>query len=94
MAIFINPFVDRGFKIIFGKEDSKVLLIDLLNDLFEGEHVITDLSYGGVCNRIGLLALYVEIYGKVGNTAFQRPESPLRTARKIGEDRQPQQKRT
>lgn len=48
MAVFINPFVDRGFKIIFGKENSKVLLIDLLNDLFEGEHVITDLSYGGV----------------------------------------------
>ena len=45
MATFINPFVDRGFKIIFGREDSKELLIDLLNDLFEGEHIITELSY-------------------------------------------------
>ena len=45
MAIFINPFVDRGFKILFGKEESKILLIDLLNDLFEGEHIISDLSY-------------------------------------------------
>lgn len=33
MAIFINPFVDRGFKLLFGREDSKALLIDLLNDL-------------------------------------------------------------
>lgn len=45
MATFINPFVDRGFKIIFGRDESKALLIDLLNDLFESEHVITDLSY-------------------------------------------------
>ena len=45
MATFINPFVDRGFKIIFGRDESKALLIDLLNDLFENEHVITDLSY-------------------------------------------------
>lgn len=48
MATFINPFVDRGFKIIFGSKDGKVLLIDLLNDLLEGEHVITGLSYMNV----------------------------------------------
>ena len=36
MATFINPFVDRGFKRLFGQEDSKELLIDLLNGLFEG----------------------------------------------------------
>lgn len=45
MSTFINPFVDRGFKIIFGREDSKELLIDLLNDLFEGEHIITELTF-------------------------------------------------
>ena len=48
MATFINPFIDRGFKIIFGREDSKILLIDLLNDLLEGEHVITSLSFMNV----------------------------------------------
>ena len=48
MATFINPFVDRGFKIIFGSKDGKLLLIDLLNDLFEGERFITDLSYMNV----------------------------------------------
>ena len=45
MATFINPFVDRGFKRLFGQEDSKELLIDLLNGLFEGERVITELSF-------------------------------------------------
>lgn len=48
MATFINPFVDRGFKILFGKEDSKELLIDLLNDLLEGERVIRELSFMNV----------------------------------------------
>lgn len=45
MATFINPFVDRGFKHLFGQEDSKELLVDLLNGLFEGERVITELSF-------------------------------------------------
>ena len=45
MATFINPFVDRGFKRLFGQEDSKELLIDLLNGLFEDERVITELSF-------------------------------------------------
>ena len=44
-SVFINPFVDRGFKILFGQENSKVLLIDLLNDLLEGERHIEDLEY-------------------------------------------------
>ena len=39
-GIFISPFVDRGFKILFGQENSKELLIDLLNDLLEGERHI------------------------------------------------------
>ena len=48
MAIFINPFVDRGFKLLFGREDSKALLIDLLNDLLEGERAIVELSFMNV----------------------------------------------
>lgn len=48
MATFINPFVDRGFKLLFGREESKDLLIDLLNGLFEGERVITELSFMNV----------------------------------------------
>lgn len=44
-SVFISPFVDRGFKILFGQENSKVLLIDLLNDLLEGERHIEDLEY-------------------------------------------------
>lgn len=45
MAKFINPFTDYGFKKIFGQELSKDLLIDFLNDLLEGERVITDLTF-------------------------------------------------
>lgn len=45
MSTFINPFVDRGFKILFGQEVSKDLLVDFLNDLFEGERRITDLTF-------------------------------------------------
>lgn len=45
MGKFINPFTDYGFKKIFGQEISKDLLIDFLNDLLEGERVITDLTF-------------------------------------------------
>ena len=45
MSKFINPFTDYGFKLIFGREVSKVLLIEFLNDLLEGERVITDLTF-------------------------------------------------
>lgn len=31
MSTFINPFVDRGFKILFGQEVSKDLLVDFLS---------------------------------------------------------------
>lgn len=34
MSKYINPFVDFGFKYIFGREESKPLLIDFLNALF------------------------------------------------------------
>ncbi len=42
MSKFINPFTDWGFKHIFGKKE---FLINFLNSLFEGEHVITDVRY-------------------------------------------------
>lgn len=45
MSKFINPWVDRGFKILFGQEISKDLLVDFLNDLFDGERSITDLTF-------------------------------------------------
>ena len=45
MSKFINPFTDYGFKLIFGREVSKELLIEFLNDLLEGERVITDLRF-------------------------------------------------
>ena len=45
MSKFINPFTDYGFKLIFGREVSKNLLIEFLNDLLEGERVITDLTF-------------------------------------------------
>lgn len=45
MRRFINPFTDYGFKLIFGREVSKELLIEFLNDLLEGERVIIDLTF-------------------------------------------------
>lgn len=37
MGKFINPFIDWGFKHIFGQEINKDCLIKFLNDLLEGE---------------------------------------------------------
>ena len=45
MGKFINPFTDVGFKIIFGQEFSKERLLDFLNALFDGEHVINNLTF-------------------------------------------------
>ena len=45
MGRFINPFTDYGFKYLFGREVEKGLLIDFLNDLLAGEHVITDITF-------------------------------------------------
>lgn len=41
----INPFSDFGFKLIFGQETSKPVLIGFLNSLLEGEREIVDLTY-------------------------------------------------
>ena len=45
MSKYINPFTDWGFKRLFGQEFSKELLISFLNDLFEGELHIKDLTF-------------------------------------------------
>ncbi len=45
IGTFIDPLTDFGFKFLFGREPSKELLIDFLNELFKGRKVITDLIY-------------------------------------------------
>lgn len=45
MTKFVNPFTDIGFKIIFGQEISRPLLLDFLNTLLEGKEKIVDLSF-------------------------------------------------
>lgn len=45
MGRFINPFTDVGFKLIFGQEVTKDLLIDFLNDLLSGERHIRDITF-------------------------------------------------
>ena len=45
MGRYINPFTDWGFKRLFGQEFSKDLLINFLNDLFEGEFQIKNVTF-------------------------------------------------
>ena len=45
MGKFINPFTDMGFKLIFGQEVSKPILIEFLNSLLSGERRIKDLKF-------------------------------------------------
>jgi predicted transposase/invertase (TIGR01784 family) len=45
MGKFINPFTDMGFKLIFGQEVSKPILIEFLNSLLKGERHIKDLKF-------------------------------------------------
>ena len=45
MGKFINPFMDVGFKRIFGQEVNKDLLIDFLNSLLEGEKRVRDVRF-------------------------------------------------
>lgn len=42
---FIDPLSDFGFKFLFGSEPNKDILIDLLNELFQGQKKINDLVY-------------------------------------------------
>ena len=45
MGKYINPFTDIGFKMLFGQELSKILLIDFLNNLLKGERKIKDITF-------------------------------------------------
>ena len=42
---YINPYTDFGFKILFGTEMNKELLISFVNSLFKGKEGITYLTY-------------------------------------------------
>ena len=42
---YIDPLTDFGFKHLFCSEPDKDILIEFLNDLFQGEKNIVDLSY-------------------------------------------------
>jgi predicted transposase/invertase (TIGR01784 family) len=42
---YIDPLSDFGFKLLFGSEPNKELLIAFLNELFKGKKQITDLYY-------------------------------------------------
>ena len=45
MGRYVNPFTAQGFKIVFGQEVHKDLLIDFLNELLKGERQVEDISY-------------------------------------------------
>ena len=47
MSKFINPFSDYGFKLIFGSEVSKDLIISFLNGVLNDE-VIVDITFRNV----------------------------------------------
>jgi len=42
---YIDPLSDFGFKLLFGSEPNKDLLIAFLNELFQGKKVIVDLTF-------------------------------------------------
>ena len=42
---YISLLTDFGFKRIFGKKPNKMLLMDFLNALFDGEQVVRDVTY-------------------------------------------------
>ena len=45
MSNMINPFTDWGFKRIFGSEESKPVMIELLNAAIDDDHPIVDIIY-------------------------------------------------
>jgi hypothetical protein len=45
-TIFIDPFSDWSFKRLFGGNESKPILIGLLNRIFKGRKHITAIEYG------------------------------------------------
>lgn len=42
---YVNPYTDFGFKMLFGTEVNKDLLISFVNSLFNGKEVIKELTY-------------------------------------------------
>lgn len=46
MTTYIDPFVDFAFKRIFAADESKPILIGLLNSIFKGRKYITAIQYG------------------------------------------------
>ncbi|WP_262249591.1 Rpn family recombination-promoting nuclease/putative transposase, partial [Parapedobacter soli] len=42
---FIDPLTDWGFRHLFGQGPNKEILIEFLNDLFQGEKHIAELEY-------------------------------------------------
>ena len=42
---YVNPYTDFGFKMLFGTEVNKELLISFVNSLLQGKEVIKDLTY-------------------------------------------------
>jgi predicted transposase/invertase (TIGR01784 family) len=63
---YVNPFTDYGFKLLFGEEPSKPLLMDFLNELLKEEQgEIVELTYlkneqlgSGVLDRRAVFDLY------------------------------------
>ena len=45
---YIDILSDFGWKYYFGREENKINLINFLNSLLEGEHVVVDLTYSNV----------------------------------------------
>ena len=44
-AKYVNPYTDFGFKMLFGTDVNKELLISFVNSLLHGKEVIKDLTY-------------------------------------------------
>lgn len=42
---YVNPYTDFGFKLLFGTDMNKELLISFLNSLLHGREFITDITY-------------------------------------------------
>ena len=42
---YVNPYTDFGFKLLFGTDMNKELLISFLNSLLHGREVIKDVTY-------------------------------------------------
>ena len=48
---YVNPYTSYGFKMLFGTEQNKELLISFVNSLFNGKEIIKDLRYLDTTNQ-------------------------------------------